>query len=121
MSMKGQRFTLNAYTTALLTLLLGIILSIKQNDWGWFARSGSLVVINGIILTSHQIFEHMRSLNQSQKEPGSKFDRDWAKADKQRLIHKYSQDIWTNEKYGLYMLITGTLVWGFGDLINQFN
>jgi ABC-type phosphate transport system permease subunit len=119
--MKGQRYTLKAYTTALLTLLVGIALSINQHDWGWFARSGSLVVINGIILTSHHIIQHMRSLNQSQARPELKFERDWAKADKQNLFHEYSQDIWTNEKYGLYMLIAGTLVWGFGDLINQFN
>lgn len=119
--MKGQRFTLKAYSTALLTLILGVVFSIKLHDWNWFARSGALVVINGIILTSHQIIEHMRTLNRSQNDPASKFNRDWAKADKQNLIHDYSQDVWMNEKYGLYMLIAGTLVWGFGDLINQFN
>jgi len=33
------------------------------------------------------------------------------------LIH-HEANIWATEKYGLYMLILGTLVWGFGDLLN---
>lgn len=117
--MKAKIFTLRAYTTALVTLALGILLSLKFSDWSWFSRSGSLVVINGIILTSHQIIMHMQNLSQYQRQRQSQFQKDWAHEEKHHFIHEDSENRWKSEKYGLYMLILGTLVWGFGDLLNQ--
>ena len=115
---RGKRFTIRAYVIALLTLVLGIILSLKNHDWSWFSRCGSLVVINGIILTSHQIIEHMHLLKQRQMRQASQFERDWAHEDKHHFTHVGDDITWKLEKYGLYMLIIGTLVWGFGDLVN---
>lgn len=116
--MGAKRFTVIAYVIALLTLALGIFLSIRQSDWSWLSRSGSLIVINGIILTSQQIIEHIQLLKQRQMRWGSQFYRDWVTEDKHHLTHDDSNTTWRLEKYGLYMLIIGTLVWGFGDLIN---
>lgn len=115
--MKSSNFAIKAYVVALLTLVLGVVLSINLRDWSWFARSGSLVVVNGIILTSHQIIEHMGRLKQRQAKWESQFNHDWAEYDKQHFIH-HEEHVWATEKYGLYMLILGTLVWGFGDLLN---
>ncbi len=115
--MRTSNFAIKAYIVAVLTLFLGVVLSLNLHDWSWFARSGSLVVINGIILTSHQIIEHMGRLKQRQAKWESQFNHDWAEDDKYRLIHREAQ-ILVSEKYGLYMLILGTLVWGFGDLLN---
>ncbi len=64
--MRTSNFAIKAYIVAVLTLFLGVVLSLNLHDWSWFARSGSLVVINGIILTSHQIIEHMGRLKQRQ-------------------------------------------------------
>jgi ABC-type phosphate transport system permease subunit len=116
--MRNSGFTLKAYTAALLTLLLGVVLSLELGDWGWFSRCGSLVVINGIILTSHQIIEHMQHLSREQRRDAM-VNRDWAAEDKHHFLHDDHELRWRSEKYGLYMLIIGTLVWGFGDLINQ--
>ena len=115
--MKTKRFAIKAYAIASLTLLLGVVLSLAFDDWEWFSRSGSLVVINGIILTSHQIIDHINRLKLEHVPASRQFGRDWANNEKQQLIHDESHGIWQYEKYGLYMLIIGTLVWGFGDLL----
>lgn len=118
MRVKARIFKLRAYTTALITLFIGAIVSVELNDWSWFSRSGSLVVINGILLTSHQIIQHMQTLGQYQRRGNSQFEKDWAHEEKHQFIHDDHENRWNSEKDGLYMLIFGTLVWGFGDLIN---
>ncbi len=117
--MKTTRFAIKAYAIALLTLLLGVLLSIWLGNWTWLSRSGSLVVINGIILTSHQVIDHINRLKLNQVRAPTQFGRDWADADKRQLIEDPREGVWRYEKYGLYMLILGTLVWGFGDLLNE--
>jgi lysylphosphatidylglycerol synthetase-like protein (DUF2156 family) len=116
---RSSHFTLKAYVAAVITLVLGVLLSLKHQDWTWFSRSGSLIVIIGIILTSHQILEHMRNLDRNRRHD-SKFNRDWAAGERQHYIHEDNEYVWTSEKYGLYMLVLGTFVWGFGDLIGRF-
>lgn len=116
--MKTRQFAVKAYAIAILTMLLGAVLSMSLDDWSWLSRSGSLVVINGIILTSHQIIDHINRLKLSQLPPSRQFGRDWANSEKEHLIHDPKEGVWHYEKYGLYMLIIGTLVWGFGDLFN---
>ncbi|MEN8170398.1 MAG: hypothetical protein ABFS08_09270 [Pseudomonadota bacterium] len=115
--MRNLKFTIKAYTAAFITLLVGVVLSFELGDWSWLSRSGSLVVVNGIILTSHQIIEHMQRLGRQQRSD-SMVNRDWASDDKHHFIHDDHEVLWRSEKYGLYMLIIGTLVWGFGDLPN---
>jgi hypothetical protein len=117
---KTTHFAIKAYAVALLTLMLGVLLSVWLDDWLWLSRSGSLVVINGIVLTSHQIIDHINRLKLSQMRPPRQFERDWADSDKRHLIDDVAGGVWRYEKYGLYMLIVGTLVWGFGDLLNAF-
>lgn len=116
--MRNTRFTIKSYAAAFLTLLAGALLSLHFNDWSWFSRCGALVVVNGIILTSRQIIEHMHHLSRQQRRD-SMVNRDWAKDDKHfSFLHDDFEQRWRSEKYGLYMLIIGTLVWGFGDLLN---
>ena len=109
--MKTRRFAIKAYAIALLTLLMGVALSLMFEDWAWFSRCGSL-------LTSHQIIDHINRLKLEQGPGSRQFGRDWANNEKQQLIHDPRHGVWQYEKYGLYMLIIGTLVWGFGDLLN---
>ena len=117
--MRNARFTLKSYATAFVTLLAGVVLSLELSDWSWFSRSGALVVVNGIILTSHQIIEHVQHLGRQQRLD-MMVNGDWAPDDKHHFIHDDYEQRWRSEKYGLTMLIAGTLVWGFGDLINLF-
>lgn len=115
--MRSRPFTLTAYSVALLTLLAGALLGLKLEEWSWFSRSGSLVVINGIILTSHQIIEHIYYLGRAQRRE-MQVNRDWASHERHHFLQGDTERLWRSEKCGLYMLIVGTLVWGFGDLIN---
>lgn len=113
----SRRYIINAYGTALLLLAGGLLLSLRLDDWSWFSRSGSLVVVNGIILTSHQIIAHIHQLER-ERRLGGQVNRDWAGEEKYRLLHEDAYSLWANERCGLYMLIAGTLIWGFGDLFN---
>lgn len=115
--MKSIRYTIKAYAAAIVTLMIGAVLSIDLDDWSWFSRSGSLIVVYGIILTSHHIFVHMHNLSHMQHRRMSQINRDWARESKHEFIHDDIEHTWKNEKYGLLMLVLGTLIWGFGDLI----
>jgi hypothetical protein len=116
--MKPRKFTANSYLIAFATVATGVALSVNLDDWSWFSRSGSLVVVNGIILTSHQIIEHIQNLGRYQRQQGSQFNKDWATEEKHTLIHDDHEYRWRSEKNGLTMLIGGTLIWGIGDVIN---
>lgn len=109
-----------ADAVALGALLVGTALSVLTGDWEWFARSGSTVVVIGILLTSSQIRQHMRRLRALRGQLMAQSQRDWASdEDKRALLRAASvqESIWEGEGHGLYMLIAGTLVWGFGDLV----
>ena len=101
----------------------GIILSLHLFDWSWFSRSGCLVVVIGIFLTSSQIIENSRRLKSRRSYNEQNFYRDFADDIKQQALERsrgLEEDIWENGLRGFYLLIVGTLVWGFGDLIGLF-
>jgi hypothetical protein len=126
-----------SYVLAGTSFALGFAASVADSDWSWFSRSGSLVVVIGIVLTSTQIIEHDRRLRQrrlsweaqmrkdmrrraTQQMPSA---RDWAKEPdlhQMRWSREDDEHLWKREHDGLYMLIVGTLVWGFGDLLALF-
>ena len=111
---------LNSYLSAAVALSTGAFFSIQTGDWTWFSRCGSLVVVIGIWLTSSQIIYHMERLKQRHTAGESEFQRDWAIENKQQSLlnsRVHEEITWINEKSGFYMLIIGTLVWGFGDLL----
>lgn len=121
------------YVITLLTLTVGVFVSIKTGDWTWFARSGSAMVACGIILTSREILEHSDRLRENREnwearirhnlkleQAGHHTDHDWASENSiRKLIRSRSreEDMWEIEFRGLYLLVAGTLVWGFGDLL----
>jgi len=113
--MKRGFSAIKSYSIAGLTLAAGVVFSLNYGDWEWFARSGSLVVVNGIILTSRQIIEHMYTLGLWARS-SVHCSRDWASAERHNLLQEDHHNRWLSEKYGLYMLVLGTVVWGFGDL-----
>ena len=129
-------FNLNtrlAYVLVIIALGMGLTLATQTGDWQWFSRAGSVVVAIGILLTSSQIIEHGKrlrsrrldweaanSLVREKPDANNPLNRDWAQGDLVRqLVHSRSreEETWINEGHGLYMLVGGTLIWGFGDLI----
>jgi hypothetical protein len=79
-------------------------------------------VVIGITLTSSQILDHIRLLKLRELNLSGDFNRDWASEErKQALLEsRFNEEAtWTNERSGFLMLIAGTLIWGFGDLIER--
>lgn len=110
----------HAVYLSIAVMLAGIGISLELSDWSWFSRSGSLVVIIGIFLTSSQIIENTRRMKLHRMHRGQNFNRDYAediKKDSLKRSRSLDEDNWENGLRGLYMLVTGTLVWGFGDLV----
>jgi hypothetical protein len=102
-----------------LVLTAGIGFSVDQADWTWFARSGAMIVVIGICLTSSQIIENSRRLKTRRSYHEHNFHRDFAEDVKRGALDRsrsLDEDIWENGLRGFYLLIVGTLVWGFGDL-----
>lgn len=116
-----------AWTLTTLSLLGGVAASLRTGDWGWFSRAGAAVVAIGIVLTSHQVFEHNRRLVEHQRRGGTRprntpQAHDWAHENSIRqLIRSRSreEELWRSEFSGFHMLVGGTLVWGFGDLLGR--
>ncbi len=101
-------------------LVLGVLVSLYTGDWSWFSRSGSAMVALGIFFTSHQILEHSLRLRENRMRWEAQSGHDWADENSiRKLIRARSreEDLWEIEFHGFYMLIVGTLVWGFGDLV----
>lgn len=132
--MRLSRNTKIAYGLTALAFGIGFFIALMTGDWSWFARSGSVVVVIGIVFTSNQIFEHQRRLKESRASLEARSrrekratageahhaNRDWAGGDGLRALARArtrEEDTWEIEGHGFYMLVSGTLVWGFGDLL----
>ncbi len=129
--MKMSVNAMKAYGLASLALSAGLFVSLSTSNWAWLSRSGSAVVVIGILLTSSQILEHSRRLkrrrpswerraNTLMKDGPIHTPQDFASEDRLRTLARASaheEDTWEVEGYGLHILIMGTLVWGFGDLV----
>ena len=128
MQLNAQFTNALAYTSAIVALGWGVMSSMDSGDWGWFARSGSVVVVIGVLLTSSQIFEHNRKLRHRRSNFDHEIkhgrphrsDHDWAGDDGMKSLARsrsLEEDTWDIEAHGFYLLIAGTLIWGFGDLL----
>lgn len=122
-----------ALVLAAMLFVGGALLSDYTRDWAWFARSGCAVVIIGILLTSQQIFLHLERLSIRRSVPvrrrqnaASKdinpSNHDWANdPHMRRWLDGVEEVSWINERWGLILLLLGTVVWGFGDLLGLIN
>lgn len=102
--------------------IFGVWLSIDRDDWTWFARCGAMIVVIGIFLTSSQIIENSRRLKIRRSHHVRNFHRDYAEDIKRGTLDRsriLDEDIWENGLRGFYLLVIGTLIWGFGDLLGQ--
>lgn len=111
--------TRKAVLFSVAVFVAGVLFSLARDDWSWFARSGSIIVIIGIFLTSSQIIENSRRLKFRRNHRHRNFHRDYAEEIKRETLERsrsLDEDIWENGLRGLYLLVIGTLIWGFGDL-----
>jgi hypothetical protein len=121
-SVLKKHFTLSTRKALLLSaavIIIGVWFSIDRDDWSWFARSGSIIVVIGIFLTSSQIIENSHRLKMRRSHREHNFHRDFAEDIKRGTLERsriLDEDIWENGLRGFYLLVIGTLIWGFGDL-----
>ena len=114
--------TRRALLLSIAVIACGIWFSLKLLDWSWFSRSGSLVVIIGIFLTSSQLIENSRRLKMRRSSHDHNFNRDFADDHIKHTLDRsrsLDEDIWESGLRGLYLLVSGTLIWGFGDLVGS--
>lgn len=115
--------TFFVYFVSVLIIVSSLYTSYTLQDWQWFSRAGSLIVVLGIYLTSSQIIENSRRLRlryRSTHKEGN-FQRDWANGKQEQIlrhVRDHDEETWVMGKCGFNLLIIGTLIWGFGDLIS---
>lgn len=94
-SVRLSRFIAIAFSASVFILFFAISISYFLNDWMQFARSGSLLVCVGVITTAYDIQGRMS---------------------KSKAPNEYKNQSIILEAT---IILIGTLVWGFGDLINK--
>ncbi len=111
-----------AYLWTSASLAGGVALSIYEQDWAWFARSGSLIVIIGILLTSALIIEELQHMRhrRTRGDQESWSSHDWADEAENHKKLRAGEEEFSGRSHGLYLLVLGTLVWGFGDVLGRF-
>lgn len=124
-----------AYLLAGVTVVAGAMISMFTGNWSWLARAGSLIVVIGIVLTSTQVLENASRLRQRRSQWENQLSRSWQGevGNTNPSMHDWAgdmralsrsrhreEDTWEYERSGVYMLVAGTLLWGFGDLLGLF-
>lgn len=124
------------FLATILLIVMGIALSISLKDWQYFARSGSLIVILGIIVAWKDItgdleaYMNMLAKNIQERESNStrgllytggknseeNNQLESYKAKLQELVRLMKLRLKAIE---VCILTLGTLVWGYGDLIGN--
>ena len=111
-------------TIAILLALGGLLIGFVLKDFSWFARFGALVVAVGITLLSRAsvIGEDIRT-HIAQDETGlSHLDPEHYKQTGTPVPEWVQEDRRTRKAVGVwgpFVSFIGTLIWAFGDLLNQ--
>lgn len=120
------------YGVAFLLLCLGTGLSCIEflNEISWLARSGSMIVVLGILYTIFEYYDHQddhkavkhhapnlyADIKHEHKHLDDKKVKIWKK-NSEKLEDDFKNEIEkTTMKHEGVLLIAGTLIWGFGDL-----
>jgi len=98
-------------STAVLWIISWLFVSLKTDNWGWFPRSGAVIVIIGAILSFRNVFrlakdERIAIRNMNIVEHFT----DTELADQER--DSFATVI------GSILMVFGTVVWAYGDLID---
>lgn len=83
-----------------------------HNEWGWFSKSGSLILLSGLLsaLIEPKVFS---------KKNGGPIN----KLKDQDFIEKYNKDEGLNPLVKIFencCMILGTLMWAFGDTLKLY-
>jgi len=96
-------------------LIAGLGASLSTGKWHWFSRAGSGIVVCGIILTGEQLLASHRRFHASNTDDEATPEE--IEEQTEPVLYNDKKERWLGEMFGFYMLIVGTVIWGFGDLI----
>ncbi len=102
---------------AITSASIGIYLSQRYRDWTWFSRFGSVITVAGLLLVSSPIFDQGVYLSHASAFGFGNKDEH---GDSQ-ITDETSRKTGNKVLIGIVVSICGTLVWGFGDLIEKFS
>jgi len=120
------------YCVAVLIACLGAALSYVEflNDSEWLSRSGSVIVVLGILYTILEYYENQDDHKTLRRQAPNlyadiKYEHKHLEEKKVKIWKKNAEELEDDFKNGLekttmkhegILLMTGTFIWGFGDL-----
>lgn len=106
-------------TLAAAALAASLVGSALTEESHWFARSGAVVTVLGLLLTiKHNVLSSSRDINAIVAE---KRHYAYFAPDKDSPVHQkdlqMARHIMRDEYLGLAFTVVGTVVWGYGDIV----
>jgi hypothetical protein len=105
---------------ALFAMISSLVTSVRYNDWQWFGRSGSIITLCGAVLSVRRLIRfgpRQMVINENTIEGGEydnpKAQRRYKEQERQQFLDHVAATV------GLVLLVFGSLIWGYGDLLGK--